>query len=164
MSTILNADNETIKQYKESTDQDVLDFIDSVMNGSNITNLITVAFIPDAAAKEIEILTGKKVEGNRVVLDANAVRHIEKRHGVNGKQDSSMKDTKDVARMGFVVSNYDEITFSGLTTTGYPDEKGMASPMVRISKKINGTYYIVEAVNSSKHKKNYVVSAFIQKK
>ena len=32
-----------------------------------------------------------------------------------------------------------------------------------LCKRIDGTYYVIEAVNSSKRKKNYVVSAFMSK-
>lgn len=35
--------------------------------------------------------------------------------------------------------------------------------MIKISKRIDGTYYVVEAVNSSKKKRNYVVTAYISK-
>lgn len=118
--------------------------------------------MPDSAAAQIEKLTGKKVEGSRVVLDINAIKHIENRHGENGKQDHSMKNVEDIARMGYVIMNYDEVSYDGITTTGFLDEEGKASPMVRISKRIDGTYYVIEAVNSSKKKKNYVVTAFIQ--
>ena len=60
-----------------------------------------------------------------------------------------------------MISNYDSIEYDGVTTTGYLDEKGEPSPMIKISKRIDGTYYVIEAVNSSKRKKNYIVSAFI---
>lgn len=35
--------------------------------------------------------------------------------------------------------------------------------MIKMSKRIDGTYYIIETVNSSKRKKNYIVSAYIKK-
>ena len=35
--------------------------------------------------------------------------------------------------------------------------------MIQISKRIDGTYYVIEAVNSSKKKKNYIVTAYISK-
>ena len=63
------------------------------------------------AAKKIKELTGKNVLGNRVVLDINAVKHIENRHGANGNQDHSMSDMNDIARIGYVISNFDDITW-----------------------------------------------------
>lgn len=153
-----------MKKYEESTDTDVLEFVNGVLSGEDKLNYVTVAFLPEKAATEIEKLTGKKVEGSRVVLDINAIRHIENRHGKDGQQDQSMKNTEDIARMGYVIMNYDEICYEGIKTTGYLDEKGQPSPMIRISKRIDGTYYVIEAVNSSKKKRNYVVTAYISTK
>ncbi len=152
-----------MEEYNNSIDNDVKDFIEDVINGNDRMNFITVAFLSEKAAKKIKELTGKNVEGNRVVLDINAIKHIINRHGKEGKQDSSMKSIEDIARMGYVISNYDEIVYEGITTTGYLDENGEASPMIKISKRIDGTYYIIEAVNSSKRKKNYIVTAYINK-
>ena len=152
----------TVEDYRNSIDVEVLEFIKNVLNGDNRMKYVTVAFIPDSAAKTIEELTGKHVDGNRVVLDINAIKHIENRHGTNGKQDSSMKNIEDLARIGYVIMNYDDINYEGLTTTGFLDENGNASPMVLISKRINGTYYVVETVNASKLKKNYIISAYIE--
>lgn len=152
-----------IEKYKASTDEEVLEFVKGVLNGEDRLNFITVAFIPDSAAAKIEELTGKHVEGSRVVLDINAIKHIDNRHGSNGQQDHSMENIEDVARMGYVIMNYDDISYDGITTTGYLDEQGNAAPMIKISKRIDGTYYVVEAVNSSKKKRNYVVTAYISK-
>ena len=152
-----------IQDYKKSVDSDVRAFIEDVINGNDRMNYITVAFLSAAASRRIEELTEKSVEGSRVVLDINAVKHILNRHGKDGKQDHSMMDIDDIARIGYVIANYDTIEYDGITTTGYLDEKGEASPMIKISKRIDGTYYVIEAVNSSKKKKNYVVSAFISK-
>ena len=153
-----------IRKYQESADADVFDFVNAVLKGEDKLNYVTVAFLPEAAAGKIEELTGKKVEGSRVVLDINAVQHIEKRHGVNGQHDQSMKNIEDIARMGYVIMNYDEISYEQNTTTAYLDENGKPSPLIRLSKKIDGTYYVIEAVNSSKKKKNYVITAFISNK
>ena len=62
------------------------------------------------------------------MLDINAINHIKKRHGENGKQDHSMQNDEDIARMGFVIMNYDTITYDGITTTGFLDEEGKAFP------------------------------------
>ena len=149
-------------EYNNSSDQDVIDFISDIRSGKDKLNYVTVAFISEEASEEIFKLTGKKVAGNRVVLDKNAVRHIENRHGTNGKQDQSMKDINDIARMGYVIRNYDEIQYDGLTTTAHPDENGKPSPMISFSKRIDGTYYVIETVNEVKTKRNYVVTAFIK--
>lgn len=152
-----------IEEYKKAIDSEVRDFVEDVINGNDKINYITVAFLPDNASKRIEEITQKHVEGSRVVLDINAVKHILNRHGENGKQDSSMSNIDDIARIGYVIMNYDDIEYKGITTTGYLDETGNPSPMIQISKRIDGTYYVIEAVNSSKKKKNYIVTAYISK-
>ncbi len=152
-----------IEEYKRAIDSEVRDFVEDVINGNDKINYITVAFLPDNASKRIEEITQKHVEGSRVVLDINAVKHILNRHGENGKQDSSMSNIDDIARIGYVIMNYDDIEYKGITTTGYLDETGAPSPMIQISKRIDGTYYVIEAVNSSKKKKNYIVTAYISK-
>lgn len=156
-------EKETIEAYKNATDTDVKDFVEDVLAGREKLNYVTVAFLPESAADKIKELTGRDVSGYRVVLDINAVRHISNRHGKNGEQDHSMSDPDDVARMGYVIMNYDDIAFDGTVSTGYIDSEGKPSPLIRISKKIDGTYYVVEAVSTTKNKRNYIVTAFISK-
>ena len=156
-------EKELIEAYKNATDTDVKDFVEDVLAGREKLNYVTVAFLPESAISKIKELTGKDVAGYRVVLDINAVRHINNRHGKSGEQDHSMSDSDDVARMGYVIMHYDDISFDGTVSTGYVDGEGKPSPLIRISKKIDGTYYVVEAVSMTKSKRNYVVSAFIGK-
>lgn len=154
----------TIKEYQQAKDVEVQDFVDDVLSGKERLNYITVAFLSDEAAEKIKALTGKNVNGNRVVLDINAVRHIDSRHGKNGKQDQSMSDTADIARMGYVIMHFDEITYNGETSFNHIDEDGKPSPMVQFSKKIDGTFYVVQTVSEVKSKRNYIVTAYIKKK
>ena len=149
--------------YHNSVDQDVKEFVEKVISGEKSYNYITVAFLSANASHRIAELTEKNVDGSRVVLDVNAVKHITKRHDMEGEQDSSMSDIEDIARIGYVITNYDEITYKGTKSLGYLDEEGNPSPTVIISKKIDGTYFVVEAVNSAKSRKCYVVSAYIRK-
>lgn len=73
-----------------------------------------------------------------------------------------MKDIRNIARIGYVLANYDFIDFNDKYAKGYVDSKGKLAPIVTISKKINGTFYIVEAVSDAKKHKNYIVSAYIR--
>ena len=151
-----------INEYNESIDKKVKNFVEAIINETDKIESITIAFLSTKASDEIEALTGKKVEGSRVVLDKNAIKHIIKRHGPNGLQDTSMKNINDISRMGYVINNYDSIEYEGITTTGYLDENGKPSPMIAFKKRIDGMFYVVNAVNSSKKKKNYIVSAYIK--
>ena len=151
-----------INEFIESIDENVKNFVEEIVNETDKAESVTVTVLSNRAADEIEMLTGKKVEGSRVVLDKNAIKHIIKRHGPNGLQDTSMKDINDISRMGYVINNYDSIEYEEITTTGYLDENGKPSPMIAFKKRIDGMFYVVNAVNSSKKKKNYIVSAYIK--
>lgn len=149
-----------IKQaYLNAVDDDVIDFLRDVRAGVKVRP-ITVAMVSERAAKEIEKLTGKDVYGNRVVMDANFVRHIDIRHGVNGVADQSMADDKDIARMEYVLDNYDFMHFYGDYADGYVDKDGKRAPIVIFEKRVDGYYYVVEAVSDAKTKRNYIVSAY----
>lgn len=57
-----------INNYKKSVDPEVRNFVEKVYGGEHVQP-ITVGFLTDRAAIEIEHLTGMKVYGNRIVLD-----------------------------------------------------------------------------------------------
>ena len=149
-----------IRSYHESVDDEVVCFLEKVYQGQNASP-VTVGFLTTKAAEDIERLTGKKVSGNRIVLDDNGAWHIKKRHGQMGEHDESMKDVKDIARIGYVLANYDSIEFRGEYAQGYVDANGKLAPKVIIKKRIDGTFYVIEAVSDAKKKRNYVVSAYI---
>ena len=73
-----------------------------------------------------------------------------------------MKDVNDIARIPYVLANYDNIEFHNEYATGYVDINGKLAPKVLISKRIDGVYYIVEAVSDAKKRRNYIVSAYIE--
>ena len=50
-----------------------------------------------------------------------------------------MKKAGDIARVGYVIMNFDDISYDKITTTGYLDENGQLLPMKRISKKLTGS-------------------------
>ena len=150
-----------MENYKESIDLEIYDYVKKVYNGEKASS-VTVGFLSDEAAGKIEELTGKKVYGNRVILDDNGIIHIKKRHGENGEQDESMKNIEDIARIGYILANYDCIEFRNEYAQGYVDANGKLAPKVIISKKIDGTFYVIEAVSDAKKHKNYIVSAYIK--
>lgn len=154
---------EVIKKFQNAIDSEVFDFVKAVYQGDTPAP-ITVGFLTDQAAEEIEKLTGKSVYGNRIVLDDNGAMHIRNRHGEGGEQDESMANIENIARMGYVLANYDDIEFHNEYAAGYVDANGKLAPKIIISKKIDGTYYVVEAVSDAKKHRNYIVSAYIGSK
>ena len=75
-----------------------------------------------------------------------------------------MADVEDVARLRYVLENYDSIEFEGKTSKNYRTKDGNRAPKVIFSKKIDGTYYVIEAVSDASKKRNYIVSAYIKKR
>ena len=153
-----------IKEYYQAVDLDVKEYVESIISGKRRLDFMTVAFLSEPEAEKIRLLTGREVLGNRVVLDESAVRHILKRHGKDGKQDQSMSNSDDIARIGYVLSHFDDITLNGDVSYNHVDENGKPSPMIQFSKRIDGTFYVVQTVSSVKNKRNYVVTAYIKKK
>ena len=80
-----------------------------------------------------------------------------------------MANPEDLARIPFIIHNYDNIelltTHNGepVLSSEYRNSDDTPAKMLRMSKKINGVYYVVEAVPESKYKKIWVVSAYISK-
>ena len=73
-----------------------------------------------------------------------------------------MEDIKDIARMAYVLANFDNAVFEGkYSTKKYKLADGSYTPHITLKKRINGTYYIIEAVSDSKNGKSHIVSAYI---
>jgi hypothetical protein len=95
-------------------------------------------------------------------LDADTVIHILKRHGVNGEHDHCMQNYKDIARMSYVMANFDDVEYSGVHSDLYRCADNSSAPVVALKKRINGTYYIIEAVTDSKKKLCHILTAYIK--
>ncbi len=74
-----------------------------------------------------------------------------------------MANNEDIARIGYVLENYEEIELLDNESKEFRDKKQKPAPMVRMSKRVDGTFYVVEAVPDTKAKKLAVVSAYIEK-
>lgn len=96
------------------------------------------------------------------------MEHIDKDHGKNGSSDHSMANDEDIARIGFVIENYDSaelVKKNGKTVydSEHRSSNNLPAPMIKFSKKINGTFYVVESVPDSKANSFFVKSAYIAK-
>ena len=159
------AEQIVIEQYKNSVDSNLAEFYDKALMGEKLPPF-EFGVVSDAAANKIAEIAGKDVSGFALVIEPRIANHINKRHGVNGKHDHSMSDTNDVARMKYVIDNFDNAEDGGNTDAYWEvDEKGKSrrAKTVNFSKKINGTYYVVEAVPVTKARKAYIVSAYMTK-
>ena len=144
---------------------------DSQQSGISRASNSSVQIVPHPATESQEQkdrnkfadIVGLDKVGSKVVIDTNAVNHIDNRHGVNGQQDHSMSNIEDIARIKYVLDNYDEAMYNGDKSKGYVVSNGKPAPNLILSKKVDNHYYVIEAMCDGKSDKNYIASAFINK-
>ena len=76
-----------------------------------------------------------------------------------------MSDVEDLARIEYVLDNYDDIEkgTADKVYTKYMNSDNTPAAKVIYSKRVNGNYYVVEAVPDSKAKTLRVISAYKEK-
>lgn len=156
-----------IEEYQAAVDEELVDYIETVKANPGAKNgRFTLKNVSDRAAADIKKLTGVDVAGNKTQLEGRIVEHILKDHGEDGAADQSMRDVNDIARIQYVIDNYDSVehggTSSAYVTIKRNGKQGPAQTVV-FSKKVNGTYYVVEAVPDTKSKTVFVTSAYMAK-
>jgi len=120
--------------------------------------------ISDRLAADIEKLVGFPVKGYKNKITPGRIRHIYNRHGKDGVADNSLADTHNIARIGYVVENYDNIVVGQELSEEFKNSDGSPAKTILLQKNIGKEYYyIVEAVPDSSSKTLFVVSAFINK-
>lgn len=163
-NTFGGKDMETIKrEYQEAVDPGLVEFYNDVQR-KNVkrTAFYPLGFVSQRAGNDIYNLIGINPTGYKVEINPSAAEHIEQRHGKNGKADKSMKDINDIARMKYVLDNYDDMTI-GQKSHEWRNSDGTYADTVIYSKRVNGNYYIVEAVSDNKRKIIHIVSAYKNK-
>ena len=153
-----------IQDYLNAVDQNVLSFVEEVQSGQAWKGKkLTVGTANSRMVEDIAGLTGvQNVEGCKILMNTNAVEHIKRRHGENGEHDSTMSNNKDIARINYVLQNYDSMELSHRVSGEYKNRDSSRAQMVVLSKKINGTYFVIEAVPDTG--KIGIVSAYMNKK
>ena len=150
-----------IKAYQAAADPNIAAFAQyAISNPGDNKTAIQLGDVSQRQAAEIEALTGISVEGFGTEAKANAFRHIAERHGANGVSDHSMADINDIARMQYVIDNYDSVELLPENSREFRDRNSQRAPLMRLSKRVNGNYYIVEAVPDTNRKKLEVVTAY----
>jgi hypothetical protein len=159
----------TVREYHDSTDENLVNFAQSIRDGDlkqpNVRSY-SIGAVPDHAVTDIKELTGVDVTGYKHSINGGAIQHIENRHGVNGIADKSMADINDYGRIKYVLDNYDEVTLlhnvkgEPAVSTGHLGSDGKPSLMIRYKKRVNGNFYVVEAVPSAKTKTLHIVTTY----
>ncbi|MBO4854089.1 MAG: hypothetical protein J5482_02940, partial [Oscillospiraceae bacterium] len=156
-----------IEEYKDAVDPALVEFYEKAKSETTAkkeAKAFEMQPVSDRAVEDIKRLTGVNTAGFRTLFDVRQANHIYLDHGENGRADHTMADANDVGRMQYVLDNYDTVEDGGRTRAYFEkNAKGGNSPAksVRFSKKVNGTYFVVEAVPNTNARAVNVVSAYM---
>lgn len=152
-----------IKNYIDYKHEELFELAENVREKDFSHKRVNLGKVKESVVKYAKEKTGIDISEYVHAINTSAVQHIERRHGINGEQDKSMSHLEDVARIPYILENYDEITFD-ISKNGKYETNDQGNPLLFYSKKINGTIYVVEAIMENKHKKLWVQTAYINKR
>jgi|GEM_PF-2569415 len=170
------AEQDVIEAYKNGTDPSLAAFIVRVrgLQNQNYKNGVRTDIHTETnnAARKAAELTGVDTTGYKNIINGSSIQHIDNRHGENGAADQSMANIDDFARIGFVLDNFTDARVLPISeidketarlARGWMNSDNTPAPLIQFSMPINGVFYVVEAVPSSKAKALAVISAYIGK-
>lgn len=161
-----------IEDYKASTDESLKEVVEEYYaDPKKPFSRHNISSVTEKQAADIAVvLGGGNYSGFKNAINSDGIKHILNEHGPNGSVNHSMGDLNDIARIGYVLDNYDDVRLATYPSgdqrfsEGFQNSDNSPAPMVVFTKKVNGTYYVVEAVPDTKYKKLWVVSAYLDKK
>jgi hypothetical protein len=149
-----------MQEYEAAVDYSLLQFIQDVKSGKlTDTARFALGQIDKIHADVLCELLCVDVTDFNIHVYGSEIKHILKRHGENGIHDKSMADTKDIARLPWVLLNFDNAKVGG-TVLRKHNSDGTDASLVVIEKRINGHYYIGEVVPNNKKKELTIASAY----
>ena len=160
-ATHTQAEQAIIEEYQKSVDPDLVEYAEGVKNGAQVGKSYSFGSIPQRLQQDIRRLLQVDTSQYSNELTMDDTRHILKRHGENGVHDRSMRNLEDIGRIPYVVENYDGIEKLPDITAAVSNADGTPAPMLKLRKKVNGTFYVVEAVPVSAAKRLRIISAYM---
>ncbi len=163
------AEQKAIKEYQDAVNEDVKNAVQAHFDGSakDFTRQ-AINSVSERQAKDARGILGGEYDGYVNAINSNGITHILEEHGPNGSVDHSLADLNDIARIGYILNNYDTVERTTYKSgdpkysAEFRDKHNRPAPTLLYSKKVNGTYYVVEAVPDSAYKKFWVVSAYME--
>lgn len=163
------AEQRIIEEYKGSVDDSIKEAFEKYLaNPDAPFDRYKISDVTTRQAEDASRLLGGDYSGYTNNINKNGITHILEEHGPNGTVNHSMADLNDAARIGYVLANYDNVEIARYKKSGeadyskeFSDKNNRPAPKLKFSKKVNGTYYVIEAVPESSYKKFWVVSAYI---
>ena len=158
-------------KYSLATDDDFLDFIhECKKNPNGKLKRFNISDVSERQAKDLKALTGTDFGDYRNSITSEYITHIDNRHGEHGEQDHTMADERDVARIGYVLKNYDSVGYvydndgTIATSSHFNGKENRPSKLVEYRMNVGDTMVIVQAVADNSYKKLWVTSAYKTKK
>lgn len=153
------------KGYPQSTDTKLLVYVNDFEKGKKVAPEIEVLKTTgDVEAKDVSKLLGFDVSGKKHVLLRGYLEHIIAKHGKKGKTDHSMEDNRDIARIGYIITNYDKMCL-GKENKRFLNKDHSFVRSVVFQKKIKKMYhYVVVAFPDSIKENAFILSAYINKR
>lgn len=153
---------QVIKEYQNSSSDRIKRWVNNKRNGIKSFKAIPVAIENDIVADYIKNQLGLDIHGNEIVLGESSFRHIDAEHIRNPQSSKSFMSDDDLSKIGYVLENPDEVVVTGKKSTNTRLSDQSAAPTIAIRKRIDGHYYVVEAITDAKTKRDSIISAFIQ--
>ena len=153
-----------IQEYNNAADPEISEFVNTVKTTKlpDKTSITVEEQTPPKMAEDIKNKIGLDVTDYKIDLRADIIRHIDKRHGESGTGDRSMANPDDIARIPYVLNNYDGIRQLE-SHSSFFNSDGTRASVMQIYKKIDGHYFITEAIPDTKTKTIQIVSAYQNK-
>lgn len=157
-----------LQEKREQKNNALSDFVERVKSGkAKAGETFELGEITDRARKDIERLTGQKLNATKHVISADSVRHITKRHGESGESDRSMSTIEDFNKISDVLKNYDTVEISKdkdgepRLSSAYKTRDNALAPHLLYKKAIdNDQMEVVEAVTDTKKGNLYILTAY----
>lgn len=143
-------DGITQKEYKNAIDENILNYIEKVENG--YTANLKISNPTNEEIRQIKNLTEIDTSDYSIYLRPSTIKHIKIRHGENGKHDNSMRDIEDIARLPYILETYDDMKLANNNSAMEMNSDNTNAKVTIINKRINGTYFVAEAIPNSKAK------------
>lgn len=130
-----------------------------------------VGEVSERERRDIERLTGEKLNAMQHVINASEIRHIITRHGEKGAADKTMSNIDDYGLINSVIKNYDSLDFvrdnkgNVVKATSYfitPTEKAQLIKYEKVNS--DSVSFVVEALTDTKKGVLHIISAYKKEK
>jgi len=160
---------QVMSEYERAIDPGLMEFIELVRSApEDHANKFgySVSVVGERQRADTERLLGEEIRAQANYIKGDRVHHIDHRHGKNGVADHSMAEIEDMARIGYVLANYDNLDFlrnkNGdiKTNSAYTARNGRPAPVIIYVIRVNGFHSVVEAINDGKSGRLNIISSY----